>query len=61
MMYRNSAQTHPVEAHKVESLGMFYTSKKDGKEGVSAFLEKRQAVFTAKTSSDMPAFYPWLE
>ncbi|OUR89096.1 enoyl-CoA hydratase [Gammaproteobacteria bacterium 42_54_T18] len=61
MMYRNSAQTHPIEAHKVESLGMFYTSQKDGKEGVSAFLEKRQAEFTAKTSSDMPAFYPWWE
>lgn len=61
MMYRNSAQEHPLEAHKIESLGMFYTSKKDGKEGVSSFLEKRQAKFTAKTSSDMPAFYPWWE
>lgn len=61
MMYRNSAQTHPIEAHKIESLGMFYTSQKDGKEGVNAFLEKRQAEFTAKTSSDMPAFYPWWE
>ena len=61
MMYRNSAQPHPIEAHKIESLSMFYASKKDGKEGVSAFLEKRPAEFTSKTSTDMPAFYPWWE
>jgi len=39
MLYRNSAQPHPVEAHKVDSLAMFYTSIGDGKEGVQAFLE----------------------
>ncbi len=61
MMYRNSAQPHPLDAHKIESLGMFYVSKKDGKEGVNAFLEKRPAEFTSKTSTDMPAFYPWWE
>ena len=41
MMYRNSAQPHPVEAHRIDSLAMFYTSIGDGKEGVRAFLEKR--------------------
>lgn len=61
MMYRNSAQPHPLEAHKIESLGMFYVSKKDGKEGVNAFLEKRPAEFTSKASTDMPSFYPWWE
>jgi len=24
MMYRNSAQNHPIEAHKVDSLAAFY-------------------------------------
>jgi len=38
--------------HSTYELAMFYTSKKDDKEGASAFLEKRQAEFTAKTSSD---------
>lgn len=59
MMYRNSAQPHPMEAHKVDSLAMFYTSVNDGKEGVRAFLEKRPAEFTSKPSTDMPGFYPW--
>jgi len=59
MMYRNAAQPHPLAAHQVDSLAMFYTSKHDGKEGVRAFLEKRPAAFAGKTSTDMPDFYPW--
>ncbi len=59
MMYRNAAQPHPIEAHKVDSLAIFYASQKSGKEGVTAFLDKREAVFEDRTSADMPAFYPW--
>ncbi len=59
MMYRNSAQDHPIEAHKVDSLAIFYVSQKSGKEGVKAFLDKRAPDFTDKASTDMPDFYPW--
>lgn len=61
MMYRNAAQPHPIEAHKVDSLAIFYTSLNSGKEGVQSFLEKRPANFTQRTSTDMPPFYPWWE
>jgi len=59
MMYRNAAQPHPVEAHKVDSLAIYYCSQSSGKEGVASFLEKRAPQFTDNASSDMPPFYPW--
>lgn len=57
MLYRNAAQSHPVEAHRIDSLAMFYTSVADGKEGVRSFLEKRAPDFGSRVSTDLPSFY----
>lgn len=58
LVYRNSARSHPLEAHRSDSLAMFYTSVGDGKEGVAAFRERRIATFRSSTSA-MPPFFPW--
>ena len=59
MMYRNSAVPSPLEAHRIESLAMFYSSIGDGKEGVQAFLDKRAPGFSARASQMPPFFAPW--
>ena len=56
MILRNAALAHPSDAHRIDSLGMFWTSVGDGKEGVAAFLAKREAHFSGGASA-MPAFY----
>lgn len=61
MLYRNSAQPDPVDAHRVESLAMFYASMGDGKEGVAAFREKRAAEFTSSAGRDLPEILRRLE
>ena len=60
MLWRLSATDHPMEAHKIDSRGIYARgASADVKEGVVAFLEKRKANFPEKVSSDMPPFYPW--
>ncbi|WP_273733749.1 crotonase/enoyl-CoA hydratase family protein [Mycolicibacterium septicum] len=56
MLYRNASEPHPVDAHRVDSLAMFYTSIGDGHDGVRAFLDKRPPRFSGR-ASDMPPFY----
>jgi enoyl-CoA hydratase/carnithine racemase len=56
LLYRNSAVDHPIEAHRADSLAMWHASTGDGKEGVAAFLEKRDPEFTA-SASELPDIY----
>jgi len=60
MMWRMLGADHPMEAHKIDSRGIFVRGRSaDVKEGVSAFLEKRPARFTDTVANDMPAYFPW--
>jgi enoyl-CoA hydratase/carnithine racemase len=62
MLWRLSALDHPMEAHKIDSRGIYSRGASDDvKEGVMAFLEKRPAKFPQKVSKDMPEFFPWWE
>ena len=60
MLWRMLGADHPRAAHRVDSLGMWYTGRSpDAREGIAAFLDKRAAHFTGQPSKDMPPFYPW--
>lgn len=60
MLWRMLGAEHPVAAHRLDSLGMWYTGRSaDAHEGVTSFLEKRPPRFTGRPSKDMPPFYPW--
>ena len=60
MMWKLLGADHPREAHRLDSLAMFWTGRSaDAREGIAAFLEKRAARFTLRPSADLPPFYPW--
>jgi enoyl-CoA hydratase/carnithine racemase len=60
MMWRMLGADHPMEAHKIDSRGVYARGQSpDAREGVMSFLEKRPPAFEAKVSSDMPEFFPW--
>ena len=62
MMWKMLGADHPMEAHKIDSRGIYHRGKSpDSKEGVVSFLEKRPADFPGKVSTDMPEFFPWWE
>ena len=59
MMWKMLGADHPMEAHKIDSRGIFARGRmQDAKEGVTSFLEKREANFSDGIE-DIPDYYPW--
>lgn len=60
MLWRLSAENHPMEAHKIDSRATYRRSQsRDAQEGIASFLEKRPASYPDKVSTDLPDFFPW--
>jgi enoyl-CoA hydratase/carnithine racemase len=53
---------HPMEAHRADSRAMFARGQSgDAREGVTSFLEKREAKFTDRVSDGLPEILPGRE
>jgi enoyl-CoA hydratase/carnithine racemase len=62
MLWRLSAEPHPMMAHRIDSRSIYRLSRsKDAHEGVRSFLEKRSPAYPDRAGADMPDFYPWWE
>ena len=62
MLWKMLGSDHPMEAHKIDSRGVYSLGKTgEASEGVMSFLEKREPNFPGKVSKDLPEFYPWWE
>ncbi len=60
MIWRMAGASHPMDAHKIDSRGIFSRGRMtDVKEGIASFLDKRSPIFSDKVNSDMPEYFPW--
>ena len=59
MIWRMSCADHPMLAHRADSRGIQTRGRSaDAREGISAFLQKRPALFPDKVSADFPDIFP---
>lgn len=60
MLWRLSAEPHPMMAHRIDSRSIYRLSRSaDAREGIASFLEKRPPAYPDTVGGDMPDFYPW--
>ncbi|OYY76102.1 MAG: enoyl-CoA hydratase [Sphingomonas sp. 28-62-20] len=62
MMWTMLGAGHPMEAHRIDSRGVWVRGgSADAKEGVTSFLEKRDAVFEDKVTEQWPLAADWFD
>jgi len=60
LMWRMLGAEHPMFAHRADSRGMVARGQSaDAVEGITAFLEKRDAHFPDRVSDGLPDVMPW--
>ena len=60
LLWRMLGEGHPMAAHRADSEAIFDLGRKpDAREGVMAFLEKREPAWTLSPTKDLPPTYPW--
>ncbi|MHB8466784.1 MAG: crotonase/enoyl-CoA hydratase family protein [Acidimicrobiales bacterium] len=63
MLWRMLGASHPMEAHRVDSRGIFWRGQSpDVREGITSFMEKRPPHFPGRVSDGLPDIFPgWQE
>ena len=60
LLWRMTGAAHPMDAHRLDSRAIQSRGQsQDVREGVGAFLEKRQAVWPDRVSTNLPGFFDW--
>jgi enoyl-CoA hydratase/carnithine racemase len=59
LMWTMLGASHPMEAHRADSRAMYARGQsEDAREGIAAFLEKRDADFPDRVSAGLPDIFP---
>ena len=60
LLWRMAGAEHPMAAHRLDSRAIQSRGRaQDVREGVGAFLEKREPVWPDRVSRDLPDFHDW--
>lgn len=62
LMWKGLGYDHPMESHRADSKSIYWMGQSaDAAEGVTSFLEKREANYPMTVPKDLPEFFPWWE